>query len=333
MKVLMVYAHPEPQSLNGSLKNLAVETLRQEGHEVQVSDLYAIHWKAVADEADFTALQHPERLNYSSESRHALHSGTQAPDIAAEQAKLLWADAVIFQFPLWWFSVPAILKGWFERVYAYGFGYGVGQHGGGRWGDRYGEGTLKGRRALLSVTMGGREPQYGPRGVNGPIEDLLFHVHHGMLFYPGMEVLPPFLVYESRGIDAVGYDQLAQAYRERLRRLFSDEPLPYRTQNGGDYDERQVLRDTVAPGAVGFSAHLRGNTPPATQQIPAITPTPSPWSPHEHPSVLKPPRSAQRRTRPGHRPRPGRQAHRRRRGTGVAARPPAVPARRRLCRS
>ena len=85
-------------------------------------------------------------------------------------------------------------------------------------------------------------------------------------------MLPPFLVYESRGIDAAAYDQLAQAYRERLRRLFTDETLPYRMQNGGDYDERQVLKDTVAPGAEGFSAHLRGGNSPATQQIPAITP-------------------------------------------------------------
>jgi len=272
MKVLIVYAHPEPQSLNGSLKSLAVETLRQEGHEVQVSDLYAMHWKAGADAADFGTLEHPERLNYAHESGHALRNGTQTPDIVAEQAKLLWADAVIFQFPLWWFSVPAILKGWFERVYAYGFGYGVGQHGGGRWGDRYGEGTLQGRRALLSVTMGGREPHYGPRGVNGPIDELLFPIQHGTLYYPGMEVLPPFLVYESRGIDAAAYDKLAQAYRERLRRLFSDEPLPYRQQNGGDYDERQVLKDSIAPGAQGFSAHLRRNTPAPPRQIPATAP-------------------------------------------------------------
>ncbi|MDE0855044.1 MAG: NAD(P)H-dependent oxidoreductase [Nevskia sp.] len=271
MKVLMVYAHPEPQSLNGSLKNLAVETLRQEGHEVQVSDLYAMRWKAVADAADFGALQHPERLDYGHESGHAFRNGTQTPDIAAEQAKLLWADAVIFQFPLWWFSLPAILKGWFERVYAYGFGYGVGQHSGSRWGERYGEGTLQGRRAMLSVTMGGREPHYGPRGVNGPIEELLFPIHHGILYYPGMEVLPPFLVYEARGIDAAAYEQLAQVYRERLRRLFTDAPLPYRMQNGGDYDERQVLKDTIAPGTLGFSAHLRRGTSTAPRQMPAAT--------------------------------------------------------------
>ena len=269
MKILIVYAHPEPQSLNGSLKDLAVETLVRQGHEVQVSDLYAMRWKAVADDADFSSRRDAQRLNYGVESGHAYRNGTQAADVAAEQAKLLWADAVILQFPLWWFGMPAILKGWIDRVYAHGFGYGVGQHGGSRWGDRYGEGSLRGRRALLSVTMGGREPQYGPRGVNGPIDDLLFPIQHGMLFYPGMEVLPPYLVYESRSLDEAGYAKLAQAYRERLQGLFTDATLPYRTQNGGDYDDRQVLKDAVAPGAEGLSIHLR-----EASILPALIATP-----------------------------------------------------------
>jgi len=58
---------------------------------------------------------------------HAFESGTQSADIAAEQAKLLWTDAVILQFPMWWFSMPAILSGWVEWVYAYGFAYGIGE--------------------------------------------------------------------------------------------------------------------------------------------------------------------------------------------------------------
>lgn len=82
-------------------------------------------------------------------------TGTQSADIAGEQEKLLWADTVIFQFPLWWFSLPAIMKGWIDRVYAYGFAYGVGEHSDTHWGDRYGEGTFAGKRAMLVVTAGG----------------------------------------------------------------------------------------------------------------------------------------------------------------------------------
>jgi NAD(P)H dehydrogenase (quinone) len=71
--------------------------------------------------------------------KQAFAQGTQSADIAAEQEKLLWADTVIFQFPLWWFSMPAIMKGWIDRVYAWGFAYGVGEHSDRHWGDRYGK--------------------------------------------------------------------------------------------------------------------------------------------------------------------------------------------------
>lgn len=53
MKTPIVYAHPEPKSLNGSLKDLAVSTLESAGHEVRVSDLYAMNWKAVVDATDY----------------------------------------------------------------------------------------------------------------------------------------------------------------------------------------------------------------------------------------------------------------------------------------
>lgn len=256
MNVFLVHAHPEPKSLNGALKDLAVETLTGLGHAVQVSDLYAMGWKAVADGGDFLDRQDPDRLSYAVESRHAYAGGSQCADVVAEQHKLLWADAVILQFPLWWFSMPAILKGWFERVYACGFAYGVGPHGGERWGDRYGEGTLRGRRALVSVTIGGREPHYSPRGVNGALEDVLFPIQHGTLFYPGMSVLEPFAVYQADRLSPERWSEVAERYRDRLRNLFTDAPIPYRRQNGGHYDGQQVLKDGLGRGESGTRLHL-----------------------------------------------------------------------------
>src|SRR5947208_6478014 len=153
-KVLIVHAHPEPKSLTSALKDFAVETLEAQGHEVQVSDLYGEGWSAVAGWPDFRQPAHPDRLTYAAESGAAFAAGSQAAEIEAEQQKLLWADAVVLNFPLWWFSAPAILKGWVERVFALGFAYGVGAHGGERWGDRYGEGVLSGRRAMILTTVG-----------------------------------------------------------------------------------------------------------------------------------------------------------------------------------
>jgi NAD(P)H dehydrogenase (quinone) len=158
MRYFIVFAHPEPRSLNGFLKDRAVAALEAAGHEVVVSDLCRMGFKAVADGRDFAERDLGSRLVYHAESGQAYASGTQAADIEAEQAKLLAADAVILQFPIWWFGMPAILKGWVDRVFASGFAIGVPKPGTKQW-LRYGEGNLAGRRAMLAVTTGGREPQ------------------------------------------------------------------------------------------------------------------------------------------------------------------------------
>ncbi len=151
MKTLIVYAHPEPKSLNSSLKDLAVSTLEAAGHEVRVSDLYAMNWKAVVDAADYGP-DASSPLKVALDSGRAFDAGTLTPDVRAEQQKLLWADTIIFQFPLWWYAMPAILKGWVDRVFTHHFAYGVGEHSDTKYGERFGEGTLAGRKALLSVT-------------------------------------------------------------------------------------------------------------------------------------------------------------------------------------
>jgi NAD(P)H dehydrogenase (quinone) len=221
-KILVVHAHPEPKSLTSALKDHAVASLTAQGHEVQVSDLYPSDWNAVAGRLDFLQPADTDRLQYAMQSGYAYASGTQTADIVAEQQKLLWADAVVLSFPMWWFSMPAILKGWIERVFALGLAYGIGEHSDERWGDRYGEGMLSGRRAMLVVTMGGHDSHYSPRGVNGAIDDILWPIQHGILFYPGMEVLPPFLIYQSHRLTEADWPEVAEALRRRLDGLFSD---------------------------------------------------------------------------------------------------------------
>ncbi len=259
MNVLIVFAHPEPRSLNAALREVAVEELKAQGHAVQVSDLYAMNWKTEIDRADFPNLDTDTRMKVAAASAGAFASGALTEDVKAEQEKLLWADVLILQFPLWWFAMPAILKGWVDRVYAYGFAYGVGEHSDRRWGDRYGEGTLAGKRAMLIVTAGGWAEHYSPRGVNGPIDDLLFPVNHGILHYPGYDVLPPFVAYRLDHFDEADFPQAAERLRERMRTLETTAPIPFRRQNGGDYliPSMELRPGLEAAGAAGFSLHLK----------------------------------------------------------------------------
>jgi NAD(P)H dehydrogenase (quinone) len=148
-------------------------------------------------------------------------------------------------------------------VYSHAFGYGLGEYSTTRWGDRYGEGRMKGKRAMLSVTMGGREDHYAHRAINGPIEDLLYPVNHGLLFYIGFEVLPSFLLYDAEKLSNERYEKELIVLRKRLIHLFSDKPIPYRLQNGGDYHVPSLwLREGLEHGneSTPFALHKRSES-------------------------------------------------------------------------
>lgn len=251
--ILIVHAHPERTSVTRHLADIAIAALKAQGHEVLQSDLYAMGWKAVFDGQDFPKRARQDRLSFIEESGHAYANAVQTPDVEAEQAKLLAADAVILLFPLWWFSMPAIMKGWVDRVWAYGLAYGY--QGAGN-AHRYGEGGFAGKRALLAVSVGGPESDYAPRGINGPLEQLLFPITHGTLFFTGMQVLPTFGVYGAVRIDDQRMAEVAASWRKRVERLFDDAPIAFRPQNGGDYTERHVLADHIAPTQTGLTAHI-----------------------------------------------------------------------------
>ena len=256
MNILIVYAHPEPHSLNGSLKDFSVEVLEKLGHCVEVSDLYSMRWKSQVDADDFLLDGRGEPLNVVRSSKEGYESGRLTEDVNAEHKKLLRADAMIFLFPLWWFSMPAILKGWIDRVYAFGFGYGVGEHSEKRWGDRYGEGALKGKRALLIVTTGGWAEHYSERGINGLIDDILFPINHGVLFYPGFDVLPSFVAYKTMDINAKRFAEITAQLRVKLENLFLEKPIPYRRQNAGEYNiPALTLKDEIKAHGQGLRIH------------------------------------------------------------------------------
>jgi NAD(P)H dehydrogenase (quinone) len=110
----------EPKSFKGALTRAATEALTAAGHEVVVSDLHAMGFNPVSDRRNFTNVHDPDYYRQQAEEADAAAVDGFAPDLEVEMDKLFWYDALILQFPLWWFGLPAILKGWIDRVIASG---------------------------------------------------------------------------------------------------------------------------------------------------------------------------------------------------------------------
>lgn len=236
MNVLIVFAHPENNSFNGALRDVAIETLGAIGYSVEVSDLYAINFNATAGSADFTGTRSDSaRLSIAREQTLAMENGTIAPDIAAEQAKIRKADLMILQFPMWWFGMPAILKGWADRVFARGFAYLPGR--------KYDTGMMNGKLAMLSVTTGTSADTYAPDGIDGDILSVLWPIHNGLLRYTGFEVLSPNVAYMPGQIDDIGRAEQLNAYRRRL--LAIDEMPRLFFHPAGDYGPNERLKPGV----------------------------------------------------------------------------------------
>jgi len=185
--VLIVHAHPEAKSFCSSLKNTAKEHFINLGYSVTENDLYAMGFNPVGDANDFTELANNDYFKYQTEQLNSVQNNLFSPEIQVEIDKLVQCDILIFNFPLWWFGLPAILKGWVDRVFAMGVVYGGGK-------GVYDNGTFKNKKAFLTLTTGGPEIAYNG-GKNGNLDTILFPINHGMLYFTGMQVLPPYISY------------------------------------------------------------------------------------------------------------------------------------------
>lgn len=232
MNVLLVHAHPEPRSFCAAMKDRAVATLAGLGHRVEVSDLYAMGFDPVAKAADFARRRDPEHLNYALEQRLAFETGTLAPDIAREVQKVRAADLLVLCFPLWWFSVPAILKGWIDRVFLSGPFY-----GGRRFYDR---GGLAGKRATCLISAGSRAHMLEEGGIHGPLEDMLRPLLQGTLGYVGCRVLRPFVAWHVPYVDAATRAGHLDALARYLQALETLAPLPMPCLDGFDPQMRPL---------------------------------------------------------------------------------------------
>lgn len=243
MNVLIVLAHPERKSFNGGLMDVAVKQLVDEGHTVDVDDLYTERFDPVERAEHYPHSAVASDYFYPLNEQRAHHQQNALPqDVQRELARLEWADLVIFQFPLWWHAQPAILKGWLDRVLVYG----------GRYTSRmrYDRGYYRGKRAMLSVTTGSPEKTFQPFGRAGNMVHWLWPMH-ASLYYVGFDVLAPQVSYGIQGggicyqqeSDIIGHlENCKAAWASRLKNLDSERPIPF--TGWDDWDEEGVLHQT-----------------------------------------------------------------------------------------
>jgi len=219
MTILSVYAHHEPASLTSSLKNVAFSVLSHQGHKVLESDLYGSGFSPIAEKFDFTTTS-GKHFNYMLEQKHAQLSGMGfAPDIVGELEKVAQADVLLFHTPLWWLSVPAVLKGWFDRVLAMGVAWDGGKI--------YEKGLLRGKKAMLCVVAGGPEDYFREDGKHqATIQQVLHPIQHGTLAFCGLDVIEPFVVLNSLGKDEQELAQVLQEYQFKIEHII-DSPAYY----------------------------------------------------------------------------------------------------------
>jgi NAD(P)H dehydrogenase (quinone) len=217
MNVFIVHAHAEPASFNGAALDVACAALADAGHDVVVSDLYAMGFDPVSGRHNFTGAWDDGYFKQQAEETHASQTGGFAPDIEAEIEKIEACDLMIWQFPLWWFGLPGILKGWVDRVFVMGRVYGHGR--------MYETGVFRGKRALLSLTTGGPAAVYGPDGRNGDIDAILRPIQRGMLQFTGFSVLAPHIVFGPAHLDDDARMAALMGWRARLAGIDREGPI------------------------------------------------------------------------------------------------------------
>ncbi|MDP4089116.1 MAG: NAD(P)H-dependent oxidoreductase [Bacillota bacterium] len=162
MNHLVVFAHPNPKSFCRGIVDTIEAAAVGQGQIVRVRNLYETGFEAILAPSDFEGFQR----------------GVTPEDIKAEQELIKWADVITFVYPVWWAGMPAMLKGYVDRVLSYGFGY--------EYVNGAPNGLLKGKKALLFCTTGSPSDVYEQNGMHNSMKQV---TDQGIFEFCGIQVV------------------------------------------------------------------------------------------------------------------------------------------------
>jgi NAD(P)H dehydrogenase (quinone) len=244
-QVLIVHAHHERKSFCSALKDTARTGFQETGAQVHVTDLYAQKFNPVSDRRNFVTVANPDFLKQQKEEEYASSKNGFALELEAEMQKIETCDLLVFVFPLWWFGLPGILKGWVDRVFAFKRHY-----GGGRW---YEKGVGAGKHGIVLMTTGGPATSYGSNGLHPPMEAVLQPIHHGTFWFNGFAPLEPFIAWGASHVGDKGRETYLQELKQIIRDIDKRPVLPHRPTT--EFDP-----ETLVDRAKRFVAHWKIST-------------------------------------------------------------------------
>ncbi|NLW80974.1 MAG: NAD(P)H-dependent oxidoreductase [Desulfovibrionales bacterium] len=162
MNHLVIFCHPSPSSFNRAIADTVQAVSHALGHDTLLRDLYKMEFDPILRKEEFET-----------------PPGTiPRPDVLQEQDFIDWSDVLTFVYPIWWAGMPAMLKGYIERVFCRNFAFAV--HG-----DKV-EGLLTGKKVLIFNTTGAPSALYSAQGMH---EAMGLTTNTGIFELCGMEVL------------------------------------------------------------------------------------------------------------------------------------------------
>lgn len=194
MKNLVIYAHPNPASLNHFFKQTIVESLKNSGEEIVVRDLNEINFNPVLSLNDMRG----QRMGQVSE------------EVKTEQDFISWADQIIFVYPIWWTGMPAIMKGYIDRVFSYGFAY--------RYDQGVQKGLLTGKKTVIVNSHGKSNAEYQAMGMD---KALALTSDTGIFTYCGLEIKKHFYFDKA---DRASAENISE-WENQIKMLFEEKTI------------------------------------------------------------------------------------------------------------